>query len=218
MSEAYPLDLVVLLPGNDERETFDALLSKRSYSLAVRPIVYRLVVHPRRDPGCYHEAPEVLQIYQKQAEYALVCFDFEGSGQEAHEPAEVENALRERMNRSGWGDRAEVIVLNPELENWVWSMSPEVDNALGWRGRNPKLRQWLVQENLWPPDRLKPPRPKEAMEKSLRMVQERRSSSIYREIAQKVGLASCQDPAFNRFKDVMRRWFGTENGPEESTS
>lgn len=136
MNDTGHMDLVMLVPGKDERETFEGLLSSRQESLAIRNICYEILVHPRRDPGCFHEGPAVLQTYQNLAHYALVVLDHEGSGQDERSPDAVREDMLTRLYTSGWKDRAQVIVLCPELESWVWSDSPEVDQAVGWQGRN----------------------------------------------------------------------------------
>jgi hypothetical protein len=54
----------------------------------------------------------------------------------------------------------------------------------------------------------KPPRPKEAATAAMTKVMKRRSSDIYGEIASRVSLARCVDPAFLKLMDVLRGWFG----------
>jgi hypothetical protein len=63
-----------------------------------------------------------------------VLFDYYGCGAE-HEmaPEEIEDEVEEKLSRSGWEDRARCVVIDPELEVWVWSDSPEVDRCLGWK-------------------------------------------------------------------------------------
>jgi len=206
MSEAV-LDLVMLVPGKDERETFDALLSSRRESLGIRNIRYQILVHHRRDPGCFVEAPDVLQPYVKRARFSLVILDHEGSGREDDSPEGVTSDLRKRLAQSGWGERAEVLVLRPELENWVWSDSPHVDRVTGWEGQSPPLRQWLKSRGWWPEGDLKPPRPKECFEEALRKSRVRRSSAIYRQLAEHVSLNRCSDDEFLQFKNLIGHWF-----------
>ena len=118
------------------------------------------------------------------------------------------------MNQSGWTDNAAVIVIDPELENWVWVDSPHVDDVLGWRGRGPGLWEWLRQKGMLPPDAPKPVRPKEAVEEALRVARKPRSSSLYRNLAEHVTLETCTDPAFQKFRDTIVSWFsaGPPNG------
>ncbi len=210
MSQARALDLVVLVPGADERETLDALLARRHESLAIRPLRYRILKHPRRDPGCFHEAPDLLRLYQRTARHALVVLDHEGSGQEGRPVDAVTADLRARLADSGWGQRAEAVVIAPELEIWVWSLSPHLAATFGWPGDTAALRRWLGEHGLWPHGKSKPSRPKEALEAVLRQTRRRRSAAIYGQLAQRVGLQRCADPAFERLVTTLRRWFPVE--------
>jgi len=210
MTSGVPLDLVLLVADRDAHEALDALLSERRPSLGVRNIRYEILGHPRHDPGCFHEAPALLQTFQARALHALVIFDHEGSGQDHRPPAEVEEDLRRQLSISGWGDRSEVLLVVPELEAWVWSDSPEVDAALGWEGRSPRLREWMADSRLWPSSDPKPPRPKEGFLAALREARIRRSASIYRQLAERVGLKRCEDPSFARLKAILCTWFPAE--------
>jgi hypothetical protein len=212
MTDTGGLDLIILVPGKDERETLDTLLSKRRNSLGIGEVRYEILVHPRRDPGCFSEAPDVLQPYINRARWALVLFDYEGSGQEQRSAEEVARDLEERLARSGWEDRAAVLVVRPELETWVWSDSSELDRIVGWQSRKPPLRQWMRETGRWPEGIVKPPRPKESFQEALRQVKMRRSSAIYRQLAESVSLERCSDDAFIQFKKLIRGWFAA-GGP-----
>ncbi len=207
MSASVNLDLVMLVPGKDERETFDELLSSRGASLGIRQLRYEILVHPRRDPGCLHEAPDILQPYQNRANRCLIVMDHQGSGQEDQPATEVMADLKGRMESSGWTGRAEVLMLQPELENWVWSDSPHVDSVMGWKERNPPLRKWLENQGVWPAGSAKPGQPKESFQAALREVRIRRSSAIYRQLAARVSLERCHDPEFLAFRRIMQEWF-----------
>ena len=62
----------------------------------------------------------------------------------------LETEAEQRLSSSGWDDRAVAIVLDPELEIWVWSDSPEVDDVLGWRGRIPRLADGCERKDITP--------------------------------------------------------------------
>lgn len=209
MSAGEPLDLVVLVPGKDDREAVDGLLSARSESLAILQVRCDILVHPRRDAGCFHEAPAVLQPFHRRARHALVLFDREGCGQEDRSAEDIAEDVRGRLAESGWGERAAVIVIDPELEIWLWADSPRVEAELGWRGRERPLRDWMRENGWWREEDLKPARPKEAFERVLREVRLQRSSSIYGRLARTVGLRRCEDPSFRRLCDLLRSWFPT---------
>ncbi|MBI2506030.1 MAG: hypothetical protein HYW07_22680 [Candidatus Latescibacteria bacterium] len=207
MNTGFPLDLVALVPGKDEQETLEGLLSERRESLQIRTVRREILVHPRLDPGCFHEAPAVLQSYQDRAARALVLFDHEGSGQEDRSAGALAHEVESRLSESGWEDRACVLVVQPELEAWVWSDSPEVDAVLGWGGHIPQLRPWLAAQGFWPQGQAKPLRPKESFLAALREVHTRRSSAIFRQLAEKVGLERCQDRTFAELKKILKSWF-----------
>jgi hypothetical protein len=143
-----------------------------------------------------------------------VIFDHEGSGQESRDVEEVEKEVGEHLRQSGWGDRAAAVVIAPELEAWVWSDSPQVDQVLGWRRRKIGLRDWLHGEGLWPAEQPKPPDPKLAMERTLYHLRRPRSSAIYGELAKKVSLQRCRDRSFCRLVRILRSWFPPAEGDE----
>ncbi|HNU45434.1 MAG TPA: hypothetical protein PKH26_09085 [Phycisphaerae bacterium] len=210
MKAAAPdLDLVVLAADHDMSRTLEELLRSRWRSLHIRPPRFIVLVHPEHDPGCFRHAPQVLRLYLGRARHALVLFDHDGCGQEDRSAAELEADVRRRLQRGGWGDRAAAIVIVPELENWVWSDSPQVARALGWENHAPALRSWLQEGGLWPTGALKPAAPKDAMERALREVKKRWSSALFAQLAQTVALGRCTDPAFARLKQILSGWFGT---------
>lgn len=199
-------DLIVLVADKNMEYAVKGLFG-RSRDLGIRPIEWDMFVHPRRDPGCLNEAHDFLRPMTRDYDHALVLFDHQGCGRESNSPNELVALVRERLARNGWGDRADVVVLTPELEVWVWNDSPHVDECLGWANRQPPLREWLAANGRWPYDTSKPPDPKAAMEAALRQVRQPRSSAIYLNLATQVSLQGCVDPAFRRFIQTLQRWF-----------
>ena len=205
MKEDDRLDLVILVPGKDEQEALDGLFRDRLRSLRVRALRYEFLVASLRDPGCFQSAHALLRPYHHRARRALVIFDHYGSGQENRSAEQVEADVKSRLSIAGWADRAEVLVLRPELETWVWSPSPHVDEVLGWRGRNPPLREWLRSRDLWPQEQLKPPRPKRALVEALREAGVPQSPWLFRRLAERVSINTCRDSTFSRLCDLLRR-------------
>lgn len=203
---SHELDLVALVPGEDDRETLLALLEQRQRSLGIRQVTHRVLKHPNRDPGCFHDAPSLLRTFVRRAERALVLFDHEGSGQEAQSPDELERDVDRRLALTGWGDRARTLVVSPELEAWMWSDSPHVATALGWDNLT-ALRERLTELGLWEPGAAKPTQPKLAVEQACREARLPRSSAIYRRVASKASLARCQDQNFQRLQTLLSQWF-----------
>jgi hypothetical protein len=205
MSSGWESDLVVLVPDKDMESAIAGLLS-RHQALGIRQIKFKIHVHPWRDSGCFLNSHNFLCLMTNRYAHALVLFDHDGCGQEGQSRESLEEMVERQLSDAGWDDRAAVIVLDPELEIWVWSSSPHVDRCLGWEGKQPKLRHWLCSQELWLENTSKPTDPKKAVEQALRKAQKPRSSSLYEQLAKAVSLQGCTDQAFAKFKAVMQRW------------
>lgn len=209
-----PLDIVIILPGKDDVEAFNSLLGSRHHSLGIATISFKLLNHPRNDPGVFHEAPAILRAFLNQTRHALAVLDHRGSGQEDVRPGELEEDLRQRLSDAGWGNRAQALVIEPELESWIWSASSHVSRELGWGDEMTELRAFLTMKGFWARGETKPHAPKKAYLEALRERRRVRSSSILANLASNVGVNQCQDPAFLRLKGILREWFPKGNKSE----
>ena len=195
-------DLVVVVPDNNMEAAVQGLLGRRE-SLGIRRVSSDVFVHVHRDPGVLRTSHELLRPLAAHYDRALVMFDREGCGRE--EPPELlAEQVQGNLDRSGWAGRSQVIVLDPELEVWVWSDSPHVASALGMSNRD---LERLIEECFGSREEVKTTCPKEAMEQVLRSSCKPRSSSIYRELADRVSVQRCSDGAFLRLKACLREWF-----------
>lgn len=204
-----PADLVVLLPDKNFEHGIRGLLS-RPAALGMREIQFTISVHPKRDPGCVKTAHEILRLFCRDHQHSLLMFDKEGSGCENVLTDHLVADLRGRLAANGWGARAEVIVLDPELEIWVFASSPHVQRCLGW-SRSVALRDWLENQGLWAQEHAKPARPKEALERALLVERRPRSSSLYECLGRSVSTKDCSDPAFQKLLGTLGAWFPAES-------
>ncbi len=198
-------DLIVLVADRNMEATISGLLRRHS-SLGIRSVLADIRRHPEKDCGCRTGGIEFLSPFVSQYEHALLMFDFEGCGLETRNVQEIETEMEVALGRQ-WGERGSVIVIAPELEIWVWSDSPHVDQVLGWAEREPDLRAWLAAQGFMAPGQEKPIRPKEALERALHVTRKPRSSAIYQSLAKKVSLARCNDRAFTKLKTILQHWF-----------
>jgi hypothetical protein len=205
----YDADLVILVADRNMEAAAGGLLS-RPEALGITPVSRALFTHPERDPGCFLRGHEFLRPMQRRYARCLMMFDRAGSGREERTREDIERIVEERLSRSGWKGRCAAVVLDPELEAWAWASSPEVDACLGWQSRGPSLRRWLQDTALWPADAVKPYDPKAAIETALREVRKPRSSAVYGRLARQVSFERCADPAFLKFRRVLRSWFGAD--------
>ncbi|HXG33899.1 MAG TPA: hypothetical protein VNJ11_11075 [Bryobacteraceae bacterium] len=196
-------DLICLVPDKNTEAAVEELF-ERHEALGMRCISAKVVVHPRRDPGVFHEGVEFVRSVQTAYQHGLLLLDAAWEGA----PPDIQKQLDRELAKAGLGGWARAIVIAPELEAWVWSDSPRVAEALGWAGRQPALRSWLEQEGLWGAQDPKPKEPKKAVERALWQVQKPRSSAIYRTLARRVGVERCRDSAFLRLRETLQEWFG----------
>lgn len=204
---AHQGDLVVLVADQDMFAMVDSLL-RQPTRLRIRPITFQIFIdREKHDPGCLRNGADFLRPYARQYAHALVMFDHDGCGQEHLSRTELETAVESKLDANGWSGRAQAIVVDPELEAWIWSRSPHVEAQLGWQGKTPDLRTWLDNQRLLPLGQAKPTDPKRALEQALRHIRLPRSSQIYAKIATKVSFENCVDPAFNKFRQTLQQWF-----------
>lgn len=200
-------DLVILVPDKNLEYAVKGILARQP-SLGIRPVTVEVLSHPGHDPGCFNDAPEFLQFAVRQAAHALVVFDHEGSGQEYRmNRLQMEADLEQRLSAAGWSGRSAAVVIAPELENWVWSDSPHVDAVLGWAGRKPPLREWLLQQGYVTKADAKPHHPKDTMLAAIRVAGKSRTSRLFADLAGSVGFERCVDVAFVKLKRVLKEWF-----------
>jgi hypothetical protein len=198
-------DLVVLVADICMEKTVEGLLSRPAV-LGVGKVGSYVRRHPHHD-AVGKRAAEFLRTYLGSFSHALVMFDREGSPYEKQSASETERKVTDILARSGWDDRAACVVIDPELEIWVWSSSPHVARCLGWKWRDMQPKEWLVSQGLWPSNSPKPDSPKECMDRVLRRAKLPRSAAIFRELSQEVNPRGCTDPSFLRFKSILQGWF-----------
>jgi hypothetical protein len=205
------IDLVCLVADKSIEAAMQGILG-RPKALGIRAIESETIVHPNRDPGCFHQAIWLLVGYRSRATHALVVLDRAWEGAPAGTASELEQCLEASLSVSTVTDWARAVVIDPELEAWVFSDSPHTPRALGWSGGMAALRSALTAEALWIEGEPKPRDPKAAVEWALRKARVPRSSSIYRELAGKVSLSHCEDRSFIRLRSLLGEWFGEDQG------
>ncbi len=204
-------ELVVLVADSQQKIVVETLLEVRYQALGIRQLVrqeqFDIYPHPYRDPGVYQEAGKFLSVFESQYRYALVLLDAEWEGTPGS--ANIKNSIQIDLEQTGWTNRSATIVIEPELEIWVWSSSPEVSNVLG--KTSEEIREIAKHKNYWQPDAAKPHRPKELMDEVLRQVRKHRSAALFKSLAEKVSLRRCEDAAFQELKQILQEWFPPES-------
>jgi len=202
-------DLLVMVADLDMENVMLSLL-KRHQSFQIREVNYEIFRPPNTDSGCRGKGVDFARTFCKQYDHLILMFDHHGAGADKTTPEDLEKELESKLSINGWEDnRAAVVVIQPELEAWVWGDSKEVDQVCGWRLRIPSLRQWLVAEGDIETEQSKPKDPKTTFKKVLNNAKPRKqfSAAIFREPGEKVSFRNCQDRAFNKLKLTINNWF-----------
>lgn len=208
-------DLVIVTADQDAEFTVKRLLQRELGMFDIAAFTWEVIRHPGRDSGCRVRSKDLLRDLQNSYRYAIVVFDFEGcEPPRGHTKLQVAAAVEGDLARNGWRDRSKAILIDPELENWIWMRHDRMAQAIRWEGQQ-ELYGWLEERALVDPGQAKPPRPKESLHKVLRQKQVRPSASQFDAIATMAPLRQCTDPAFKELMDTLAGWFPLLIGPTD---
>lgn len=178
----------------------------RPTALGIRALDYKILSHPGHDGGVRKGGAQLLGVGRSFFQHGLLLLDHEGSG--AHVGAVELEAQLDGQLSARWGDAAKAIVIDPEVDAWMWGAEPHLRSLLDWTFQE-GIREWLVGEAFGFTDAGKPTRPKEAFEAACRRARMPRSSEQYRYVAERISLQRCEDPAFQRLRAAIVGWFAT---------
>jgi len=159
------------------------------------------------DPGLYTRGHELLKPFRQTHAHAILVLDSEWDGSPG---ADVIDAhISANLYQSGWAeDNCKVIVIDPELENWIWQRNDHVARSLGLD--SVVNFSTAIGAEIWPEGQAKPDHPKETLEAVLRANRIPRSSSIYKNITSKVSVGGCEEQSFQLFRTTLQTWFPAE--------
>ena len=197
-------DLILLVPDKNTEFTVRGALS-RPEALGIRPIDFQVLVEQGRDGGVRRRGSQVLGVQQARFSHALLLLDHEGCGSHVA-PVELEAQLDHSLSVM-WGDRAKAIVIDPEVDVWMWGAETHLRSMVDWRFPE-DIRPWLASQAFVFTADGKPARPKEALAAAFRRAQTPRSSARYEGVARKISLTRCKDQAFQRLRTSLVAWFG----------
>ena len=201
-------DLVVLTADGTMVTVLRAFFSRKRWDLALGCGQFRIrpeadIFHNplHKDGGVYRNAHELLRPFLATHNHAMVLLDQQfGAERPAHE---VRGHISNKLSQNGWADRHEVVVIDPELEVWLWQDNPHLERVLAVSSGT--LRQQLETSGNWPPGQAKPNAPKETLQGLIKSPL--KPKVAYSRIAKVVSLKGCSDPSFGLFIAALRRWF-----------
>lgn len=196
-------DLVLLVADKNAEYALKGAL-ERTHRFGIRPITFEFRRHPGQDGGVRESGPEVLAREHRRFSQALLVMDFDGCGANSDAPT-LEAELDRRLQRT-WQDRAKAIVIEPEVDVWMWGSDNAIREIVGWP-HDDMIRSWLGRKGFEFQANNKPLLPKESLEAVLKEAKQPRSSALYQQIASKISLRNCTDTAFQRLRHQLINWF-----------
>ena len=207
-------ELVILVADGTMKAVFDAFFGRERWDLRLQCGAFDLwpqedIFHDplHTDGGVHKSAQELLRPYLNTHSRAIVVLDQQFGGERPAE--EVRDETLKNLQANGWAeDRCSVIVIDPELEVWLWQDNPNVSQAIGFTG--PSLRNHLQGNGKWPTGASKPLDPKDTIQELIKPHKALKTKVVYSRIARTVSVVGCIDPAFLLFADTLRGWFPPE--------
>jgi len=200
-------DLLLLVPDKNTHFALKGALPRHE-SLGIRPITFDFLVHSGRDGGVRTTGASIAALKRRQFRHLLMIFDHEGCGAEETSASDLVRELEGNL-ASAWGNEARVIVIEPEVDVWMWGGDNILAELLKWN-EHQGIREWLREKGFEFDGNDKPLRPKESLEALLKWQNEPRSSSLYERIASRLSLVRCKDQAFVRLHKILQLWFSAE--------
>lgn len=209
-------DCMFYVADTNMAEAFKGFLSRPQFhqSLGCAPFHFDSLLDLGRaagktDGGLWRHAGGLCKGYLQTHRRLVVCLDRDFGGSPGQ--ALIRSNIEDQLLDAGWLPGSfKVLVIDPELEQWVWQDNIHVENALNHTG-NQSLRATLLAAGEWPAGAAKPIDPKGALERIVRAnLRGNRSSAIYSKITSKVSVGGCQDGEFLALKQQLSIWFPAE--------
>lgn len=209
-------DCMFYVADTNMAEAFKGFLSRPQFhqSLGCAPFNFDSLLDLGRaagktDGGLWRHAGGLCKGYLQTHRRLVVCLDRDFGGSPGQ--AQIRSNIEDQLVAAGWlPESFKVLVINPELEQWIWQDNIHVENALNHTG-NQSLRATLLVSGEWPAGAAKPLDPKGALERIVRAnLRGNRSSAIYSKITSKVSIGGCQDGEFIALKQQLSIWFPAE--------
>ena len=137
-------DLILLVPDKNTEFVVRGALA-RPEALGIRKIDFEVLVEQGRDGGVRRRGSQILGVQHARFSHALLLLDYEGSGSSVA-AVRLEAQLDASLFQQ-WGDRAKAIVVEPEMDVWMWGAETHLRSAMDWHFVE-EIRPWLVSQSF----------------------------------------------------------------------
>jgi len=188
------------------RGSLEGRLGCRTFDFDFQQDVVVGVRSGNTDGGIHRRVHDLLRPYLPSYQNAVVMPDKNFGGRRP--AAIVRDQILNNLLRNGWSaECVEVVVIDPELEVWLWQRgNSHVARVFRYNG-SVSLEAFLEAEGFWHAAALKPAMPKEATRLLLQRYRGGAPMVVYARIIENISVSGCQDPAFNLLVAALRRWF-----------
>ena len=197
-------DLVILVADKNAQFALRGALARHA-AMGMRPLSFEFRTHPGRDGGVRTSGPALLAGESTRFRHALLVMDHEGCGQHDVPALTIEETLDVELRRQ-WDGRGKAIVIDPEVDIWIWGNDNALGTVLDWPLDQP-IRDWLQERGFAFGEDGKPIRPKEALDAMRPIHKQPRSSALYEKVTSQISLRRCTDRAFMRLRAQLLAWF-----------
>ncbi len=201
------VDLFVVMEGRRDRAVMEAVLN-RPYDLGIQPITYEFDL---RFSAVRTGGPDAGRERRGEFRYVICLWDHQGSGEENKPPSRVQGEVQARLNRNTLKGFSKALVIDPELEIWLWRDRTAIASIL--EVDENRLTEWLndwrqAQFPKQTVETLLQQFPKEALEEVMRRAGEKPDAALYGRITAIANLQRwSKEPSFRRLCSTLRKWF-----------
>jgi hypothetical protein len=206
-------DLLVYVADADALAFLRSTLTKHQ-ALGIRSISFDIERHPQRDAGMVQSGAELTRMKKGRYKKALMMWDHHGSGRDhKQEPSEVGGEVQGKLDSYSWSQNSAVVVLVPELEQWLWHCENAVAAHCG--VTTAELEQWIAeraQKLRSTISAIKREQPKELFEFLMREKLKRTiSPRDFEEIGKRASVAALMAcDSFRSIMETLQVWFPPE--------
>jgi hypothetical protein len=168
--------------------------------------IFRVPRHT--DGGVWKHAGANLRPFRDKYRFAVIVIDADFDPHPG--PAVLLSDISTDMMTEGWErERFAVIVIQPELEAWLWAPNLNVARAFGHEDFG-ALRRQLEQEQLWDSGDPKPKNLKHATARAAKLGKKQTGGPIFMSVFGAISMRACQscvEPGFVALRAALQNWF-----------
>jgi hypothetical protein len=206
-------DCMFYVADQNMAETFKGFLTRPQFHLSLScspfefdPLYDLARAEGKTDGGLWRHAGSLCKGYLHTHRRLVICLDRDFGGSPGQ--VQIRTDIETQLLNVGWdATNFKVLVIDPELEQWIWQNNVHVESALNHKGGQ-SLREMLAASGDWPTGNAKPIDPKKVLERIVTQnLRGNRSSTLYSKISSRVSVGGCQDVEFIALKQQLQTWF-----------